>query len=213
MKHVFRTTHLARGKQPYLLIFDDLKKADNEKHQFDWRMMITGDAVIHNVTTKVKERHLEMGTEGVIGTDIVFAMLDTNYKRIGGRAGYIDRKANPKKGDPMLLVRVLWRNTNFPYPVPNVQRSGAYFMVSVPAFGKSPEYRIMVFPHRFGDKLPSTEWSDDRSRLTVKAGGNIDVYDFGQTEKERTIYTMARNGKKVMDSMARPPAPQLIGRD
>lgn len=212
MKHVFRTTHLARGKQPYLLIFDDLKKADNENHQFDWRMMITGDAVIHNVTTKVKERHLEMGTEGVIGTDIVFAMLDTNYKRIGGRAGYIDRKANPKKGDPMLLVRVLWRNTNFPYPVPNVQRSGAYFMVSVPAFGKSPEYRIMVFPHRFGDKLPSTEWSDDRSRLTVKAGGNVDVYDFGQTEKERTIYTMARNGKKVMDSVARPPVPQLIDR-
>lgn len=215
MDHVFRTTHLARGKQPYMLIFDDLRKADDKNHQFDWRMLITGDAVIQKSNTKVGNRHTEMNTEGVIGTDLIFSMLDPSFKRAKGSAWgamYVDKKPKPKKGDPMLLVRVLWRNTNFPYPVPNVQRSGPYNMVSVPAFGKSPEYRILIFPYRFGDKLPSTEWSDDRSRLTVKAGGNVDTYDFGQAEKERTIYSMSRNGKKVMDSEARPPVPQLVER-
>ena len=231
MDHVFRTLHFARsttstgsgqagsgqarGERPYLLIMDDLRKADDNDHQFDWRMLVTGDAVVHTVSTATGNRHTEHGTEGAIGTDLVFSMGDDNYRRGTGSAWgakYLLMKPKPKKGDPMLLVRVLWRNTNFPYPVPNVQRSGSFQMVSVPAFGKSPEYRVMVFPHRFGDKLPSTEWSDDRSRLTIKVGGNVDVYDFDQTDRERTVFTMGRNGKKVTDSGARPPRPRLIER-
>ncbi len=213
MDHVFRTLHFARGSAPYLLIFDDLRKADDDNHQFDWRMLVTGDAVLYQVNTAVGNRHLELNTEGKIGTDLIFCLKDGSYQRAGGEAWgakYVTLKPQPKKGDPMLLVRVLWRNTNFPYPVPNLQRSGAYNMVSVPAFGKSPEYRIMVFPHRYGDKLPTTEWSDDRTRLTVKVGGNVDVYDLDQTDRERTVFSMTRNGQKVTDSGAKPPKPQLV---
>ena len=212
MDHVFRTLHLARGDKPYMLIMDDLRKADNKDHQFDWRMMVTGDAVLYKVSTAVGNRHTDMNTEGKIGTDMIFTMKDDSYNREYSGAYYVGIKPKPKKGDPMLLVRVLWRNTNFPFPVPNVQRSGLFNMVSVPAFGKSPEYRIMIFPHRFGDKLPSTEWSDDRSRLTVKVGGNVDVYDLDQTDNERTVFSMARNGKKVTDSGAKPPKPELVER-
>ena len=213
MDHVFRTLHFARGQKPYLLIFDDLRKADDRDHQFDWRMLLTADAVIYDVSTATGGRHTDLNTEGAIGTDLLFCMKDDSYQRTDGDAwgaNYVTLKPKPEKGVPMLLVRVLWRNTNFPYPVPNVQRTGPFNMVSVPAFGKSPEYRIMVFPHRFGDKLPTTEWSDDRSRLTVKVGGNVDVYDLDQTDRERTVFSMTRNGKKVTDSAAKPPSPQLI---
>ncbi|MCJ8331680.1 MAG: chitobiase/beta-hexosaminidase C-terminal domain-containing protein, partial [Lentisphaeria bacterium] len=212
MDHVYRTLHFARGKKPYMLIMDDLRKADNKDHQFDWRMLVTADAVLYKVSTAVANRHVEMNTEGKIGTDMIFCMKDASYRRAYSGAYYVGLKPSPKKGDPMLLVRVLWRNTNFPYPVPNIQRSGLFNMVSVPAFGKSPEYRIMVFPHHFGDKLPSTEWSDDRTRLTVKVGGNVDVYDLDQTDSERTVFSMSRNGKKVTDSGAKPPKPELVER-
>jgi hypothetical protein len=215
MDHVFRTIHFARGVKPYLLVMDDLRKADDEDHQFDWRMMITGDAVVYDSNPAVQGRHLEKNTEGVVGTDLLFCMADDNYRRGQGNAWglrYVQMQPNPEKGDPMLLVRVLWRNSNFPYPVPNVQRSFSWNMVSVPAFGKSPEYRVMVFPHRYGDKLPVTEWSDDRSRLTVKVGGNIDVYDFDQTDRQRTVFSMSRNGRKLTDSAARPPKPILVER-
>ena len=213
MDHVFRTLHFARGENPYLLIFDDLRKADDKNHQFDWRMMITADAVLYKSNTAVGGRHIEMNTDGKIGTDLIFCMKDESLQRVKGAgwgAMYVDLKPKPKKGDPMLLIRVLWRNTNFPYPVPNMQRSGDFNMVSVPAFGKSPEYRVMVFPHRFGDKLPTTQWSDDRSRLTVKIGANTDVYDLDQTDRERTVFSMNRNGKKITDSEAKPPMPTLV---
>ena len=215
MDHVFRTFHFARGTTPYLLIFDDLRKADDLNHQFDWRMLLTADAVLYQSNTAVGSRHTELNTEGKIGTDLIFCMKDESYQRAQGNAWgakYVDLKPKPKKGDPMLLVRVLWRNTNFPYPVPNLQRSGDYNMVSVPAFGKSPEYRIMVFPYRYGDKLPTTEWSDDRTRLTVKVGDNTDVYDLDQTDRERTVFSMTRNGKKITDSDATPPMPELVER-
>ncbi len=39
---------------------------------------------------------------------------------------------------------------------------GGFFMHSRTGLGT--EYRILIFPHRFGDPLPTTEWSDDRSR-------------------------------------------------
>lgn len=214
MDHVFRTLHFARGEKPYLLVMDDLRKVDDKNHQFDWRMVLTGDAVVYDITTAAGKRHLNRGTEGVIGTDMLFCMDGDNNKRASESrawgAKYVTLKPKPKKGDPMLLVRVLWRNTNNPYPAPNAQRSFAFNMISIPAFGKSPEYRVMVFPHRFGDPMPITEWSDDRSRLTIKVGKNIDIYDFDQTDRERTVFSMVRNGEKVMDSNAKPPKPELI---
>ncbi|MDP6360480.1 MAG: chitobiase/beta-hexosaminidase C-terminal domain-containing protein, partial [Planctomycetota bacterium] len=215
MDHVFRALHLARGDKPYLLVMDDLRKADDKPHQFDWRMMITGDAVVYSSNPAARGRHIEMNTDGVIGTDLLFCLAGDRLRRRRGNAWwlmYVEMKPSPQKGDPMLLVRVLWRRTRFPYPVPNVQRSFSWNMVSVPAFGKSPEYRVMIFPHRFGDKLPVTEWSDDRTRLTVKVGSNIDIYDFDQTDRERTVFRMTRNGKPVTDSAARPPRPQLVER-
>ena len=211
LRHVFRTLHVARGDKPYLLVMDDLDK-DGKEHQYDWRMPVIGDAYVYCVNPAPQNRHLELNTEGAIGTDIILALADDKAQRAPGTVWgtvYPKMKPQPKKGDPMLLVRVLWRNTNYPYPVPNVQRYWDYNMISVPAYSKSPEYRILIFPHRFGDKLPVTIWSDDRGQLTVKIGGNVDVYDFDKTDRQRTVFTMSRNGKKTTDSKATPPKPML----
>lgn len=220
MRYVFRTINFARGNPsagsgqgaPYLLVMDDLDK-DGKKHQYDWRMPVIGDSYVYSINPATQNRHLEHNTDGAIGTDIILALADDKAKRdrasVWGTV-YPIMKPQPKKGDPMLLVRVLWRNTNYPYPVPNVQKYWEYNMISVPAYTDNPEYKIMVFPHRFGDKLPVTTWSDDMGQLTVKAGGNVDVYQFDKTDRNRTVFTMSRNGKKINDSRATPPMPLLV---
>jgi hypothetical protein len=211
MRHVFRTIHFARGEKPYLLVFDDLDK-DGKKHQYDWRMPVIGDSYVHSINPAPLNRHLELNTEGAIGTDIILALA--NDDAIRDRAPtwgtvYPKMQPRPKRGDPMLLVRVLWRNTNFPYPLPNVQRYWDCNMVSISACSESPAYKVLIFPHRFGDKLPLTTWSDDLGRLTVRVGGNVDVYDFDRTDRHRTVFSMSRNGTHVTDSRARPPIPRL----
>jgi len=128
MRYVFRTIHFARGAAPYLLVIDDLDK-DGKKHQYDWRMPVIGDSDVYLINPAPQNRHLELNTEGAIGTDIILALADDKVKRDRGSVWgtvYPKMKPQPKKGDPMLLVRVLWRNTSFPYPFPHFQKYWDY---------------------------------------------------------------------------------------
>jgi hypothetical protein len=219
MEFVFRTIHFARstgsgqarGGKPYLLVFDDLKK-DGKEHQYDWRMPVIGDSYVYSLNPAPQNRHLELNTEGAIGTDIVLALADDLQRTHGSVWGgvYPKMKPRPKTGDPMLLVRVLWRNSNYPFPIPNVQRYWDYNMISIPAYSVNPEYKVLIFPHRFGDAMPITHWSDDLGELTIKVGGVTDVYTFEKTDRERTVFAMQRNGELITTSDARPPKPVLI---
>ena len=40
----------------------------------------------------------------------------------------------------------------------------------------APEYRVLLFPHRTGEPLPTTTWDATRTRLTVDLGnGEVDL--------------------------------------
>jgi hypothetical protein len=207
--HVFRTMHMARGDKPYLLVVDDLKK-DDQKHQFDWNFVVAGDVELLSAKSVVKNRHLTDDTEGGIGTDIILCAADTRRKRnsfgiFGGNMP--DVKREPKLGEPLLLVRVLWRNTEFPYPLPSFEEAHQYGRVKVPAYAVDPEFRVLIYPYRHGEDLPITSWSEDRSELRVKIGKDSDVYNFEKTERDRTVFSMERNGKFIMNSDAQPRSP------
>jgi len=212
MDHVFRTFHLARGKRPYVLIVDDLRK-DDGPHQFDWNLIVNGDVQLYQANSVAKNRHLTKGTEGAIGTDLLLCLADSDRKRnhapvFGGSLP--DVRPAPKSGDPMLLVRVLWRNTSFPYPLPSFEQAWKCNRVKVPAYAVEPEYRILLYPHRFGDPLPLTKWSDDRRILTVAFDGQVDTYAFDETDRGRTVFAMERGGEIVARTEAAPPAPLFI---
>ena len=208
---VYRTFHLARGKAPYALVIDDVQK-DGRPHQYDWCLNVTGDAVLYSANSKAKNRHLTPDTEGAIGTDLVLCLGNTPRKQAsssGLRSHAVSLKPTPQKGDPMLLVRVLWRNTTFPYPLPSFEQAWQWNRIKVPAVAVRPEFRVLIFPFRFGDKLPKTAWSDDRSRLTVELEGQRDVYTFDQTDNGRTVFVMERDGRAVARTEARPERPSL----
>ncbi len=209
--HVFRTMALTRGEHPYLLIVDDVRK-DNNPHQYDWNFNLPGDVELYKATSFVKNRRLEKGTQGDIGTDLIFTVSDSKRSRkpFGIFGGWVpNQELEPKKGDPMLLVRVLWRNTEFPYPLPSYEKTWAFSRVKVPAFAVDPEFRVMLYPYRFGDPLPVTEWSDDRKQLSVQIGEQKDLYFFDQTDRGRTTIALEKNGQIVASSNERPAKPEL----
>ncbi|RMD75868.1 MAG: hypothetical protein D6820_13795, partial [Lentisphaerae bacterium] len=209
--HVFRTLHLARGKHPYILICDDVRK-DDQVHQYDWCLNLTGEAVLVNADSRTRNRHLAKDTRDAIGTDLLLTIGDVSQKRelrpvFGSAVTHIVPK--PKPGDPMLLVRVLWRNTNFPYPLPSFEEAWKFKRIKIPALAVEPEFRVLIYPHRYGDPLPLTRWNEDRTELVVRLGDQIDVYTFGKTKHGRTVFVRERNNKVVCASEEVPAPPRL----
>ncbi len=167
---VIRTVQMARGKHPYLLVIDDVKK-DDQVHKFDWVMnMLRGRLEV----VKAEKEDLLFGVKG---------------------------------SDARLLVRVLFRQTQEQSLPPTYIQD----RVVVSTAAVEPEFRILLYPHRDGDRLPQTVWSTDRKRLSVLFSDQTDVYHFGKAERGRTVFALERDGKTVQVTAARPARPELAG--
>ena len=198
MEQAYRTVHLARGANPYVLIIDDAKK-DSQPHLFEWNITVPEDTeLIDAKTPEVVFQNTEPST--VREDDLLLGRTGTPRDPKTG-------KFQPKKGDPLCLIRVLWRNTNYGFPVPRFERIEGFAHVTVPAIAVSPEFRILIYPHRAGDPLPVTTWNLDRTELSVKFKGAHDIYRFGQTDGGRTVFSMERDGQPVIKSEAPPARP------
>ena len=203
MEQLYRTVHLAKGKNPYLLVIDDAKK-DNQKHLFDWNISVPLDVELVDAVTH----------------EIQFQNTNPSLTRINalflGKTGMprdtLTGKIKPRKGDPLCLILVLWRNTDYGFPVPRFEKYQGYNQVVVPAQSVSPEFRILIYPYKHGEPLPKTNWNTDRTELTIQIKDKKDVYRFGKTDGGRTVLEMNREGKQVLTSDAKPARPILIVR-
>lgn len=203
MENYFRTVQVGKGEHPYLLVMDDARK-DGKSHLYDWNISVPLDVdLIEALTPEIRFQN----------TDPDFLRADD---LILGKAGLPrDPKSGKvilKKGEPLCLVRVLWRNSPYGFPVPRFERYQGYNQVVVPAISESPEFKILVYPYRHGDPLPVTSWNNGRTELTIKIGKVTDVYELAQTDGERTVFAMKRNGKQVLTSNAAPARPTMVVR-
>ena len=204
--HVFRTVHMTKGETPYVLIVDDVRK-DNAQHQYDWVMALGRDVTLFEGLSSVQNRYLEAGMPADRTTDLVLCLRDAPERRYD-RYG-IQCHREPTKGDPLLLVRCLWRNSTFAYPQPVFEQGWGAPRIKIPATAVDPEFRVLLFPYRHGEPKPVTWWNDDRSQLTIEIGGRQDVYTFGTTDRDRTVLAMTRDGEPVARTPAGPPKPAL----
>ncbi len=211
VEKAYRTVYLARGKNPYVLILDDAKK-DDQEHLYEWNMTTPeGIDLLDTRTAEILFQSVPPG--GGRETDLLLGKASTPRDPKTNRATIT-------KGDPLLLVRTLWRNSPYGFPAPSyrklhVEPQAAYTglgLVTVPAISKSPEFRILLYPHRQGDPMPVTKWNDDRTELTVTIGDVTDTYRFHSSEGGRTVFSVSRNGEEVARSEARPAAPVLTVR-
>ncbi len=203
MEQAYRTVQVAKGDNPYLLVIDDAKK-DNQLHQFDWNISVPVDAVLAEVATpEVQFQNTEPSDNRM--DDIVLAKGELAKDAKTG-------KPLLKKGDPLCLIRVLWRKTDYGFPVPKLEKFEGYALVTIPARAVSPEFKVLVYPYKYGEEVPKTTWNRDRTQLTVEFKNQKDVYIFSTTDGGRSVFNLKRNGKEAINSEAKPARPNLIVR-
>ena len=79
----------------------------------------------------------------------------------------------PPEGAPMLLVRILQCNNDatrrrystighLEQYIQNVRwpNKGSGRRLVIPSYSKTPDYKIMLYPHRHGEELPVARWLD-----------------------------------------------------
>ncbi|MEM0966302.1 MAG: hypothetical protein AAGJ81_09170 [Verrucomicrobiota bacterium] len=192
----FRTIGLIKGERPYVLIADDIRKDDAE-NSYQWRMRMPNWIEAYDISAD----------EALLGR--ISERRDTSYRPqvAHNRSG----RPLPQKGQPMLLVRVLQANQP---DIPTYQDSMALETVGfvrhddtfqfhgrkmgmgkrlmVPSRSVEPGYKILLFPHRHGDPLPTTELTDDGTKLTVAWEDQKDVFALSVNEKGRTVFELEK---------------------
>ena len=68
----------------------------------------------------------------------------------------------------------------------------------VPSKSVSPEFKVLLFAHRFNEALPVSKWNNDRTRVTVEWKDQKDEVVFRKDTDGRTRVTLRREGKPVM---------------
>ena len=203
MEQAYRTVQVTRGANPYVLVIDDARK-DGKVHSFEWNVSVPLDIDLVDVTTpEVQFQNTE--PSGIRMGDIILGKSSSSRSNRTNKTQF-------QKREPLCLIRVLWRNTDFGFPVPRFEKLEGYNQVTIPAVSASPEFRVMIYPYKYGDPLPKTTWNKDRTELTVTINTQTDVYHFGQTDSGRTVLTMEKEGKKVLSSDAKPARPVLLVR-
>jgi len=124
----------------------------------------------------------------------------------------------PAKGNPQLLVRVLDKALA---PRPNLEPNirlevlenlktedmhqfylrtmGPIKRLVIPSRGFDSNFKVLLFPYFHGDEQPVTEWSDNRTRLTVSWSDQKDEFTFKVGDDKRTHVKLVRDGKVVFD--------------
>lgn len=189
VRRAFRSVVFHQGKSPWLLVVDDIQKDDRER-LYEW-LMQTG-----------------MNTEMVSmsGNDIILADATTKRNAEG--------KPEPSKGDRQLLVRILdlgdpadphhftsrpscrletfeRKDTLLPTAVEGALTGARSFGLDkrlvLASRSAAPDFKIMLYPHRHGEALPTTVWNDDRSEWTIEIGGERTRIGFSRTENGLTV--------------------------
>jgi hypothetical protein len=204
MENYFRTVQVAKGKYPYLLVMDDALK-DGKVHTYNWNISVPQDVdLVDAVTPEIRFQNTDPDFSRE--DDLILGKRDLPRDAQSG-------KVLLKKGDPLCLIRVLWRNSSYGFPVPRFERYQGYNQVVIPAISESPEFKILVYPYKYGDPMPVTGWNDAKTTLNIKIGEVSDVYEMAQTDGGRTVFSMKRNGKQVLTSNASPARPVLVVRN
>lgn len=192
----FRTIGMIKGERPYVLIADDIKKDDSER-LYQWNMRMPNWVEAYDIGT----------TEALLGR--FSEKRDTSHK-----PQFSHNKSGrplPQKGQPMLLVRVLQANQpNIPTYQDSMaletlgfvkhddmfqnhgRKMGMGKRLTIPSRSVEPEYKVLLFPHRHGDPLPSTEFSVDGKMLTVEWKDQKDVFAVSEGEDGRTRFVLKR---------------------
>ena len=192
VKKAFRTVLLGRGKHPYVLVADDIRKDDAE-HLYEWRMNMPPDIVAISIN----------------GPDILLGEASAHREKPELKNGFQGTTGLvPAQGDRLLLLRTLdIAVPNLPtlQPIPSVsmieykktddahqftgRSMGMGTQVVVGSRSVEPDFLILLYPHRKGEELPVTSWNEDKTRLTISWKDQTDVWSLIAGKDDRRVFT------------------------
>jgi hypothetical protein len=197
--HAIRTLFVARGKHPYVLVVDDFKKEDKPRN-YRW-MMCNDMRTEADWSGWPKKGDLSLMIEpGATSTEgVLFHKQDSGSK----------------PGLPRLLVRDVSEadNSNQPpiridttqFDVPKGLEKDFYLKHQAARLFierqqvVEPNYKVLLFPFRTGEKLPVTKWNDKKTELTVDLqDGTVDTIRFDTNNPDhRTRISFQRNSVRT----------------
>jgi hypothetical protein len=191
VKKAFRTVILGRGKHPYVLVADDIRKDDSE-HLYEWRM---------NMSPEIATVSID-GRDILLGDETTHREKPTLKNGFQGTTGLV-----PKEGDRLLLLRTL--DIALPdlptiQPIPSVstieykktddshqftgRSMGMGTQVVVGSRSVEPDFLMLLYPHRKGEELPTTSWNEDKTRLTIAWKDQTDVWSVTLNQEGRRLF-------------------------
>ena len=189
MRQVYRTIGLVRGAKPYALVIDDVRK-DDSNHTYKWFASIAEDLTVATLPTGADpltdivlqepaatgNRRLLVRVLRANGTPVLGAAPTVE----GSALGYTEIVASP--------------NTTEDWKRLVIERSNVV----------APEYRVLLFPFRSGETLPTTTFTGND--LTVSLGGQMDSYTFtprvgnvGGQSVTMNEFMLTRGGATLLD--------------
>lgn len=200
MRQVFRTAGLIKGLYPYALIMDDIRK-DDAPHNYRWYAPISPDLSI------VTGSDLPAGLNP--NTDVLLVEpAETGNRRLLVRVLRADGTPTMSISNPTDIHTFRDQDgSSLAYTeiIENTANSKTWKRLIIERNNTiAPGYRIMLFPFREEDTIPSTTYTD--SKLVVEINGQRDVFDFtprttlvdGQTV-EVSEFLLSRDGQKLVD--------------
>ena len=69
----------------------------------------------------------------------------------------------------------------------------------IPSRAVEPNFKVLLYPHYKGAKLPKYEWNESRDQVTVTIGKQVDVINFTMQDNGRNKISISRNNKKLAE--------------
>lgn len=188
VERAIRTGMLIKGTNPYVLIFDDIKK-DEQRHLYEWYMQVADDLEIKSCNGKM----------------VILGVKDSDDKKEGEPRLMVrvlglndEGSANQwAKGAQIPFSRAMAVKLEKYVAGRNAYEGGSLnTRISIPALSSDPRYKVLLYPFRTGDPIPVTKYEDDK--LTVRFPGQEDIFTMANGNNGRTVFQLSRNGRELI---------------
>jgi hypothetical protein len=177
MQYVFRSAGIVRGKHPYGLVVDDLKK-DAQPHLYQWTAMLNGGVWKADVP-------------GLVASQIVLAFREPDPKAKENPAK--PRPAIvPQPGQPLLLVCSIGggeaKVETAEGPADRNNKPQFYDRLTIDLRAAEAHFRIALVPFRMGEEIQGAfEWRDQKDKAEFTVGAD-----------NRTRISISREGRVLI---------------
>jgi hypothetical protein len=189
VEFAYRTAGIVRGKYPYAIVVDDIKK-DNQKRIYEWQMQlpdgvsaVTWWKMPKGLTVLTKQESITK--RGITKDAPCLAVL------------ILDRSASSLEAGQGVL---------FPIEIRQQLKTKTERLV-ITSHAVEPKFKIALIPFRFGSPLPAASFKDGVATITWTQKVHRkpdqlvqqDIIRFTQGDDHRSRFTVSRDSKALLE--------------